>query len=72
MLIKGNAQNERDGVFRQIKEPKLRELVMADFTPLADSKIGELVANFDLILGKTPHEDEDGKIRGGLARPRRG
>ncbi|HUG19226.1 MAG TPA: protocatechuate 3,4-dioxygenase, partial [Planctomycetaceae bacterium] len=30
MLIKGHEQNERDGVFRQIQDPKLRELVVAD------------------------------------------
>lgn len=72
MLIKGHPQNERDGVFRQLREPKVRELVMTDFHPISDSKLGELSAQFDLVLGKTPHEDEEGKIRGGISKPLRG
>ena len=71
LLIKGHPQNENDGVFRQLRDPKLRELVMSDFTPIADSKLGELSASFDLVLGKTPHENEDGKIRGGISKPLR-
>lgn len=72
MLIKGHSQNDSDGVFRQIKEPKIRELVMTEFKPIADSKIGELTANFDLVLGMTPNESEDGKIRGGISKSLRG
>ena len=72
LLIKGEQQNERDGVFRQIRDPKLRELVMADFKPIESSKLGELSAEFDLVLGRTPHEDEDGKISGGISKPLRG
>ena len=33
-----------------------RELLMADFKPIKGSKIGELAANFDIILGRTPDE----------------
>jgi protocatechuate 3,4-dioxygenase, beta subunit len=72
VLIKGHPQNEQDGVFKQIREPKIRELVMTEFQPIPDSKLGELSANFDLVLGKTPHEDEEGKIRGGISKPLRG
>lgn len=70
MLIKGHPQNERDGVFRQLQEPELRALVMTEFKPIESSKIGELTADFDLVLGKTPHE-EDGKIVGGISKPER-
>jgi protocatechuate 3,4-dioxygenase, beta subunit len=72
LLIKGEPQNESDGVFRQIRDPKLRELVMADFKPIASSKLGELSADFDLVLGRTPHESEDGRILGGISQPLRG
>lgn len=72
MLIKGHPQNEKDGVFRQLKDEKSRALVMSEFLPMKDSKIGELTANFDLVLGKTPHENEDGSIRGGISKPMRG
>ncbi len=71
MLIKGHPQNERDGVFRQIRDERLRELVMSDFVAIPNSRIGELAAKFDLVLGKTPHETEDGKIHGGISKPQR-
>lgn len=54
--IKGDPQNERDGVLRGIRDPKLRDLLMADFQPMKESRIGELTANFDIILGATPKD----------------
>ena len=54
ILLKGNPDNARDGVLRGIRDPKLRELVMADFVPVRDSKAGELSASFDVVLGSTP------------------
>ncbi len=54
MLIKGNPQNERDGLYRRIKDEKLRSTVLADFKPMENSKLGELAVNFDLIVGITP------------------
>ena len=68
LLIKGHEQNERDGVFRAIKDPKARELLLVDFKPIPDSKIGELTAKFDLVLGTTPPEPE-GEIKGGIGQP---
>jgi protocatechuate 3,4-dioxygenase beta subunit len=52
--IKGHPQNERDGVFRGIRDEKLRESVAVDFAPIPDSKIGELAARFNIVLGVTP------------------
>jgi protocatechuate 3,4-dioxygenase beta subunit len=52
--IKGHPQNERDGVWKSIGDPKARELVSVDFTPLKDSRAGELAARFDIVLGVTP------------------
>ena len=54
ILVKGDPRNARDGVLRGIRDPRLRELVMADFVPLKDSKVGELSAQFDVVLGYTP------------------
>lgn len=71
LLIAGHPQNERDGVFRQLQDPKDRQSVMAEFKPLPDSKIGELAANFDLVLGITPAELPDGKLEGGIGKPER-
>lgn len=50
--IKGHAANEKDGVLRGTREG--RDLLMADFVPLKDSKVGELSAKFDIVLGITP------------------
>ena len=52
--IKGHAGNDKDGVLRGMKDAKGRDSLMVDFVPLKDSKIGELTAHFDLVLGQTP------------------
>jgi protocatechuate 3,4-dioxygenase beta subunit len=52
--IKGHPQNERDGVWKSLGNPKARDLVSVDFTPLKDSRAGELTARFDIVLGLTP------------------
>ena len=52
--IKGHAGNERDFVFRNIRDAKARESVLVDFAPVKESRIGELAARFDIILGLTP------------------
>lgn len=71
MLIKGEPQNERDGLFRGIQDPLARETILVDFTPLAGSKLGELVAEFDIVLGHTLEEGDDGKLHGGIGKPLR-
>jgi protocatechuate 3,4-dioxygenase beta subunit len=52
--VKGEPANERDGVFRDIKDVKARESVLVDFAPIKNSKIGELAAKFDVVMGFTP------------------
>lgn len=52
--VKGEPGNERDGVLRGIRDPRERESVIVDFAPVAGSKIGELSAKFDVVLGFTP------------------
>lgn len=52
--IKGEPANDRDGVLKSIKDTKQREAVAVDFAPLKESKIGELSAVFDIVLGITP------------------
>jgi protocatechuate 3,4-dioxygenase beta subunit len=52
--IKGAPENERDGVLRGIRDAKQRENVIIDFAAIPESKIGELAANFDIMLGFTP------------------
>ncbi len=52
--IKGEPQNDRDGVLRGIRDEKARASVIVPFIPLKDSRAGELAARFDIVLGLTP------------------
>jgi protocatechuate 3,4-dioxygenase beta subunit len=52
--VKGEMRNDRDGIWRGIRDPTARESVTVDFAPIKDSKIGELAARFDIVLGFTP------------------
>jgi protocatechuate 3,4-dioxygenase, beta subunit len=52
--VKGEPLNAKDGILNGIKDPKVRESVIIDFTPLPGSKVGELAAKFDIVLGFTP------------------
>ena len=52
--VKGEPENERDGVYSGIKDPKARDAVTIDFTPVKNSRIGELTAKFDIVMGFTP------------------
>jgi len=52
--IKGEPRNEKDGVYRNIVDPKARAAVAIDFAPIKASRIGELAARFDILLGFTP------------------
>ena len=52
--VKGEPRNEKDGVLRGIRDEKAKASVIVPFEPLKDSKIGELTARFDVVLGFTP------------------
>jgi protocatechuate 3,4-dioxygenase, beta subunit len=52
--IKGHAGNQRDGIWRSIRDEQLRDLVTIDFAPIKESRVGELAAKFDIVLGVTP------------------
>jgi len=54
LFIKGHPGNERDGLYRNLHDPKAKESVTVDFTPVKNSRIGELAAKFDIVLGLTP------------------
>ncbi len=55
-FIKGFASNERDGQFNQIRrrDPKGHAMLCLDFAPVEGSKIGELAARWDIVLGYSP------------------
>ena len=56
IFVNGHPQNATDGVFRGVRDPFERELVLVDFRPIPESKIGELSARFDIVVGLTPAE----------------
>src|SRR4029078_5423327 len=68
LFIKGHPQNEGDGVFRGIRDEKARETTCVDLKPIAESKIGELAANFDIVMGVTPEDPKDAAIKGGIGK----
>lgn len=51
--VKGEPQNERDGILRGIRDTRTRESVIVDFARLPGSRSGELAAKFDIVLGVT-------------------
>jgi protocatechuate 3,4-dioxygenase, beta subunit len=57
LYIAGEPQNEKDGVYLGLKDKKQRESITVEFAKIKDSKIGELSANFDIVLGYTPKVD---------------
>jgi protocatechuate 3,4-dioxygenase beta subunit len=52
--VRGEPRNLRDGIFRSIRDARARESVLVDFARIPDSRTGELVARFDIVLGFTP------------------
>ena len=53
MYVKGNPDNERDSIFRRSRRAS-QDLLAVPFKPLPGSKIGELTANFNIVIGETP------------------
>lgn len=54
LYIKGHPGNEKDGIWRNLKDEKQRDAVTCDFAPLSGARAGELAAKFDIVMGQTP------------------
>jgi protocatechuate 3,4-dioxygenase beta subunit len=52
--VKDHPGNEKDGIYRSLRDPKIREAITVAFVPVPGSKTGELAARFDIVLGVTP------------------
>jgi protocatechuate 3,4-dioxygenase beta subunit len=52
--IKGEPQNERDSILMGVRDLEARSALIVPFSPLAGSRLGELTATFDVVLGFTP------------------
>jgi protocatechuate 3,4-dioxygenase beta subunit len=53
-FVKGHPGNERDGIYRQAIATKAGKTLPVDFSPVKGSRIAELAAKFDVVLGYTP------------------
>ena len=69
MLVNGHPDNARDRLTSRILDPLAKETILVDFNPLPGSKIGELTAHFDIVLGQTVEELDDGTLGWGLGQP---
>jgi len=59
IYTKGDPRNKTDRPLNSINDPKLRNLLIRDYTPVPGSKIGELAVNFDVVIGTTPEDPEE-------------
>ena len=53
-FVKGYAGNERDPIYRRAMASKGGQMLPVDFAPVKGSRIGELAAKFEIVLGYTP------------------
>jgi protocatechuate 3,4-dioxygenase beta subunit len=58
LLVRDHPGNARDNIFQGTQDVIDRELILVDFKPVKESKIGELSANFLIVLGRTPDESD--------------
>jgi len=63
LLVAGDPANARDPLVQEMDRRALRTLLV-DFRPLPGSKVGELTAHFDVVLGRTAQEPDNGQPRG--------
>jgi enterochelin esterase-like enzyme/protocatechuate 3,4-dioxygenase beta subunit len=54
MYVKDEPGNQKDGILKALKDPKVRDSIIVDFRPLKGSQSGEWVARFDIVVGLTP------------------
>jgi protocatechuate 3,4-dioxygenase beta subunit len=63
VFIDGHPGNARDGLYRSL-DAAGQKTITVPFSPIKDSKIGELAANFDVVLGKTATEPAADVLKG--------
>ena len=58
LFVKGDTGNDRDGIYQSLGDGK--DAVTADFAAMPESNIGELAAQFEIVVGQTPEEPDRG------------
>jgi len=56
MYVEGEPLNAKDRLLNAVKDPKARASITVPFLPLPNTRIGELGAKFDIVLGYTPSQ----------------
>jgi protocatechuate 3,4-dioxygenase beta subunit len=56
MYVEGEPLNAKDRLLNAIKDPKARASITVPFLPLPNTRVGELGAKFDIVLGYTPSQ----------------
>lgn len=59
LFIAGEKQNERDGLYRRLGKEG-QKLLTCQFKSIKDSKLAELQAGFNLVIGRTPEDAPSG------------
>jgi protocatechuate 3,4-dioxygenase, beta subunit len=54
LFVKGDPGNAKDKLYQGIPDARAKESVTVDFLPVKGSRVGELSARFDIVLGLTP------------------
>jgi protocatechuate 3,4-dioxygenase, beta subunit len=52
--IKGHPGNPKDRIWSSVTDPRERDSITIDFTPVSGSPASELAARFDIVVGRTP------------------
>ena len=66
--VAGDPLNAGDGVLTKL-DPAARATVITDFRPVPGSPLGEIAARWDVVLGRTALEGDDGITRGAIGKP---
>jgi protocatechuate 3,4-dioxygenase beta subunit len=61
LYVEGDPLNATDGILNGIRDTAARNSVIVPFAAIPDSRIGELAARFDIILGFTPADPPAGR-----------
>src|SRR5262249_38338753 len=60
LYVQGEPQNNSDGVLNGIRDTAARSSVIVPWTAIESSRIGELAARFDIVMGMTPEDAPSG------------
>ena len=52
--VEGEPKNQKDFILKRVKGSKERNSLIIPFNPLPSSKVGEVTARFDIVVGWTP------------------